>query len=84
VTSRLTTPTKISLIKQQFAVTHTIRQTEYLALLHAILENILSVKILKKKKKMLLLTFSQNITCLSVGLLRTGHGFSVSYKTVYQ
>jgi len=51
VTSRLTTHTKISLNKQQFVVTHTIRQTEIPALLNGLVTNTPSVKILYPQKK---------------------------------
>jgi len=50
LTSRLTTPTKISLIKQKLVVTHTIRQTEIPALLNGSVTNTLSVKILYPQK----------------------------------
>ena len=53
-------------MKQQFVVTHTIRQTEIPALVDSCLTNTSSVTMLSKKKS---LYFCKNITFLSVGLL---------------
>lgn len=69
----------ISLMKLRFVLTHTLRQTgihshitRYLCYIHPFCQNVVSLYFLK------------SITCLSVGVLRTGQVSSVSYKTVYR
>jgi len=69
-------------MKQQFAVTHTVRQTELPALLDSWFTNIPSVKMLCQQKKTVSLYFHKNITCLYVGLLRIGQVSAVSRKIV--
>ena len=56
----------ISLMKQQFVVTHTIRQTEIPALLDSWVANTPSFKILYPRNNCLLY-FRKNMTCLNVG-----------------
>jgi hypothetical protein len=60
-------PIKISLMKQQFVITHTICQTEILALLDSSVTNAPSIKILCLQNNGL---FHKYLTCLSVGLSR--------------
>jgi hypothetical protein len=71
-------------MKQQFVVTHTIRQTEVTALQDRWVANTPCAKLLCPQKKLLSLYFRKNITCLSVGLLRIGQVFSVSCKIGYR
>ena len=60
-----------SLMKQQFVVTHTIRQTEIPALPDSWIKNTLSAKKLcTQTKNCLNFYFRKNTTCLTVGLLR--------------
>lgn len=73
-------PIKISLMKWQIVVTHTICKTEILALLDSLVTNTPSNKILCQQKNGLSLYSHKNLTCLSVGLSRTGHIFSISYN----
>jgi hypothetical protein len=72
----------ISLMKQQFVVTHTIRQTEIPALLDSWVTNAPSVKMLQPQKNCFSLYFHRNIACLSVSL-RICQVFPVSCKIVY-
>jgi len=74
----------ISLMKQQFLVTHTTCQTEILALLDSWVTNTSSVKMMCTWKHSLSLHCHKTITCLNVGLLRISlKFFSVSCNTVY-
>jgi hypothetical protein len=71
------------LMDRQFVVTHITRQTEISALFDIWLANTPSVKMLcSQKENCFSLYFYQNITCLSVDLLRMSR-FFVFYKTVY-
>jgi hypothetical protein len=74
----------ISLMKQQFSVTRTIRQSEITALLDGWVRNTPSVKMLCPQTSHLPLYFRTNITCLSGGRLRIGQVFSVACNTVYR
>jgi hypothetical protein len=65
----------ISLTKQQFLMTHIIRQTEILALLYNWVTNTPSVKIMCTRKNSSSLHCHKTITCLNVGLLRISHKF---------
>jgi hypothetical protein len=68
-------------MKQQFAVTHTIRQTEIPAsLLDSWFTNMPSVKMLCPQKHMCPYTFIK--TCLCSDLLRIGQVSSISCKIV--
>jgi hypothetical protein len=67
----------LSHVKQQFVVIHTIRQNEIPALRDSWVTNTSSVEILYPQKNSFYLYFRMNITCLSVGLLRTCQVFSV-------
>ena len=58
-------------MKQEFVVTHTIRQTEITTLLDISVTNTPSVKMCPQQNS-LSLYFRENMTCLSVGLLRIG------------
>jgi len=74
-------------MKRQFFVTHKIRKTEIFALLDTSVSNMPSVKMLCLQKRLLafISSFSKNITCLNVGLLRISQVFffvSVCCKTV--
>jgi hypothetical protein len=62
-------------MKQQFVVTHTIRQTEIPALLDRWVTNTPSVKMPCPQKNCLTFYFHKNITCLNVGLLKLGQVF---------
>jgi len=62
-------------MKQQFVVTHTIRQNEIPSLLDGAVMNIPSVKMLCPQKELLVLMLAKKktlLTCLSFGLLRIG------------
>jgi len=61
-------------VKQQFLVTHTIRQTKIGLRTHLLSKCCVHSKTACRK----------SITCLSVGLLQIGQTFSVSCKTVYR
>ena len=74
----------ITLIKQQFSVTHIIRQTTILALVDSCVSNTPSVKMLFPEKKCFLLYFRKIIIRLTVGLLKIGQVMSVRCKTVYR
>jgi hypothetical protein len=65
----------ISLMKRQFVVSHTTRQTEIPALIDSCVTNTPFVKMLCPQGSGLSLYFRKNITCLSVGLLRIGQVF---------
>ena len=71
-------------MKQQFVVTYTIRQTQIPELLGSWVTNTPYVKILCPQYNYLSFYFPKNVTCLSVGLVRIGQVFSVSYKIVYR
>jgi len=74
----------VSLMKQQFFVTHTFHQTEIFALLDSWVTNTSSVKMMCTRKTSLSLHCHKTITCLNVGLLRISlKFFSVSCNTVY-
>jgi hypothetical protein len=71
-------------MKRQSVLTHTIRHTKIPALLDSRVTNTPYCEIwCPQKKKCLLLCFIENITCLSVGLLRIRQVSSVSSKIVY-
>jgi hypothetical protein len=70
-------------MKGQFVLTHSIRQTEFPALLDSWVTNTPSVKMLCPQKIFLSLHFRQNKTCL-FGVLRIGQVLCVSCKTVYR
>jgi len=82
--SYLIIPYHISLIEQQFVITHTICQTEIPALLDRWVTNTSSVKMLWAQKNCCPLHFCNRIPCLSVGLLTICYVLSVSCKTVYR
>jgi hypothetical protein len=67
-------------MKWQCIGTHTIRQTQFSALIDSWVTSTPSIKMLCPQKNCLFLYFPKNITCLSVGLLSIGHVFSVSCK----
>ena len=73
--------TQISLLEQQFVVTHAIRHTEIPTLLDSWVTNTPSVKILCSQTNCLSLHFRENMTCLSVAPLMTSKVFSVSCIT---
>jgi hypothetical protein len=73
----------LSLMKRQFAVTHTISRTEIPTLLDSWVTNTPSVKMLCPQKYCLSLYFRNIITCLIVGLLKIGQVSFLSFKTVY-
>ena len=74
--------TGISLTKDQFVVTHTIRQTDIPPLLYTFCQNFVSTK---KIASLYDFFFFQTVTWLHVGLLRICTDFSsVSCKTVYR
>jgi hypothetical protein len=69
----------ISFMKQQFVVTHTIRQTEISALPDSQVTNTTPVKILYPHKNCFYLHFrKKKMTCLNVGLLRICQVFVLS------
>jgi hypothetical protein len=72
----------ISLIKQQFFVTHTIRRTEIPALPYSWVTSTPSNKMMCPQKIRLSLYFRKNLTCFSVSLLRLVQVCSFSFKTV--
>ena len=65
---------KISLMEQQFVVTHTICQSDIPALLDSRVTNTPSVKMLCPEKNCLSY-FCKIVTCLSVGLMRVSQVF---------
>jgi hypothetical protein len=71
-------------MKQQFIVTHTIRQIEIFALLDSWVTSTPSVKTLCPRKTRFSLYFRQHITHLIVGVLVMCQTFSVSCKIVYR
>ena len=73
---------KLWLMKQQFFMTHKIRQTDISALLDSCITKAPSVKILCPQKNFFLLYIRKNTTFLRVGLLRIGEAFSFSCKIV--
>jgi hypothetical protein len=76
--TRVLSYTHASLMKPQFVVTHTIRQTEIPTLLDSWITNTPSVNILCPQQNILSLYFRKNITCLNVGLLRFCQVFFLS------
>jgi hypothetical protein len=67
--------------KQQFVLTHTIRQSEIPALLDSWITNTSSVKMLPPQK----IAWSyirKNVTCVNFGQWKVGQGFPVSCKFV--
>jgi hypothetical protein len=68
----------ISLMKQQFLITHTICQAQIPALLDRYVKNTRSVKVWCPQKKCVSLCFCKNIACLHVSLLRIFQVFSFS------
>ena len=73
----------ISFTKQQFVVTHTIRQTDIPALVDSSVTNTSSVKMLYAQKKCFNLYLPKNVTSLKFGILMICRVFSVSCKAVY-
>jgi len=73
-------PIKISLMKQQSFVTHTICQTEIITLLDSWVTNAPSIKILCPPKNGISLYFRKYLMCFSVGLSRIKFFFSISHK----
>jgi hypothetical protein len=63
--------TSLPHVKQQFVAIHTIRQNEIPALPDSWVTNTSSAKILYPQNNSFYLYFHKNITCLSVGLLKT-------------
>jgi hypothetical protein len=67
-------------MKQQFVVTHTIRQTEIPALPDSSVTDTPSVKMLCPQQISVSLYFRKNTACLRVGLLRVGYVFVSGVK----
>jgi len=73
---------KLSLNKQQFFMSHTIRQTDMPTLLDDCITNAPSGKMLCLQNNLFFLYVCKNTTRLRVGLLRIGECFSFSCKIV--
>jgi hypothetical protein len=75
----------LALTNQQCIVTHTIRQNDVPVLLASWVKKHLLSKCRAHKRKMFVLVFCKNVTCLNVGLLIIGQVFfSVHCKIVHR
>jgi len=74
----------MSLVKQHFIVTQTIRKIEISALLGSWVTNTPAVKMLCPQENCFFLYCRKNMTCLCIGLLGICQFFSFSRKTVFR